>query len=402
MLGSGALGTFFPKLEYEARWKRVHAELKKRGYEAAVVFGRSGGTNDRCGDVLYLTNFFSTASGQGYDSKLFEGRSFNSVLLQLGQTPELHADEPGLRTEIIATDRVVSSNRPFIDIAEAVKARKIKGRIALVGSDVVPIKYWQQMQKVAPDIKWEVEDDLVLKCRLIKSPLEQEALRIGGATAARGLTRMMEAMIQGRSEAEAASEAAKEIVRSGGAIHMLPACFGRHIEKFVQNPITGYTHSAPSQGDLVRGWVYGPMFEGYYLDPGRTAVCGNKPSPEKKELVETGARIVEAIIEQIKPGIKVKDVALHGRRLCTQYGAASNQMAEKWPHFGHGIGLFFEKPYIGPDMCEDSDVFQEGMALGVEAFFGLDTVGAAGFEQNVLVTAKGTEVITRTPMIFWD
>ena len=402
MLGSGRLGTFFPKREYEARWKKVHAEMKRRGYETAVVFGRSGGTNDRCGDVLYLTNFFSTASGQGYDSQIFEGRSFNSVLLRQGETPELHADEPGLRTEIIATDRIVSSNRPFVDIAETIRKRKITGKVALVGSDVIPLKYWKQMQAVAPEIDWQVEDDLVVNCRLIKSPLEQEALRIGGETAARGLTRMMEALIMGRSETEAASMAAQEIVRSGGTIHMLPTCFGEHIEKFVRNPIAGYTHDAPAHGDLVRGWIYGPMFEGYYLDPGRTAVCGNKPTPEKKEVVETGARIVEAIIEQIKPGVKVKEVALHGRRLCAQYGAVSNQMSEKWPHFGHGVGLFFEKPYIGPDMCTDDDIFQEGMALGVEAFFGRDGVGAAGFEQNVLVTKSGTEVITKVPMVFWD
>lgn len=402
MLGDGTLGQFFPKEEYEARWRAVHAEMKRRGYETAVVFGRSGGTNDRCGDVLYLTNFYSTASGQGYDSKIFEGRSFNSVLLRQGETPELHADEPGLRKALIATDRIISSNRPFIEIAETLKQRGIKGKVALVGSDVVPLKYWRHMQQVAPDIDWHVEDDIVVKCRLIKSSREQDALRIGGEIAARGLTRMMEALISGRSEAEAASEAAREIVRSGGTIHMLPTCYGEHIAQFVRNPIAGYTHDEPSRGDLVRGWVYGPMFEGYYLDPGRTAVCGNKPTPEFKELVETGARIVEAVIEQIKPGIRVKDVALHGRRLCAQFGAASNQMSEKWPHFGHGIGLFFEKPYIGPDMCEDDDLFLEGMALGVEAFYGRDGVGAAGFEQNVLVTAKGTEVITKTPMVFWD
>jgi hypothetical protein len=128
---------------------------------------------------------------QGYDSQIFEARSFNSVLLCQGETPELHADEPGLRTEIIATGRITSSNRPFIDIAETIRDRKITGKIALVGSDVVPIKYWRQMQTVAPEIDWQVEDDLVLSCWLIKSELEQEALRIGGATAARRLTRMM-------------------------------------------------------------------------------------------------------------------------------------------------------------------------------------------------------------------
>jgi len=397
------LGRFFPNEEYEARWARVEAEMKRRGLEAAVVFGRSGGTNDRCGDVLYLTNFFSTASGQGYDSALFEGRSFNSVLLQVGQTPALHADEPGIRAELIATDRIHSSNAPFRDIARAVAARGIKGPVGLVGSDVVPLRYWKVMQEEAPQIDWKIEDDLVLSQRRIKSPREQDALRIGGATASRALTRFVEGLVLGRSETEAAAEASREIVRSGGTVHMLPCCHGELIDQFVANPIAAYTFAAPREGDLVRAWVYGPMFEGYYQDPGRTTICGLKPrSAEQKEMVETGARIVDAIIEQIRPGVHVREVARHGKRLCAQYGAVSNQMAEKWPHFGHGLGLFFEKPYLGVDMCTDEDVFEEGMALGVEAFFGLPGLGSAGFEQNLLVVKDGTELTSTTPMIWWD
>jgi Xaa-Pro aminopeptidase len=396
------LGKFFPQEEYEQRWQKVEAEIKRRGYEAAVVFGRSGGTNDRCGDVLYLTNFYSTASGQGYDSTIFQGRSFNSVLLQVGETPELHADEPGLRQELIATDRIVSSNTPFKDIAQAVQARKIKGPVAMIGSDVVPLKYWRILQETAPDIDWRPEDDIVLSVRRIKSPREQDALRIAGAIATRALNRFMEGLIAGREEAEAAADAAKEVVRGGGTIHMLPCSHGEMIDQFVRNPIAGYTFEKPKPGDLVRGWIYGPMFEGYYVDPGRTTVCGLKPTREQKEMVETGARIVEAIMEQIKPNVSVKEVALHGRALCKQAGAESNQMSEKWPHFGHGVGLFFEKPYIGPEMCTDEDIFEEGMAMGVEAFFGRSSVGSAGFEQNILVTADGIELITTSPMLWWD
>jgi methionine aminopeptidase len=107
-------------------------------------------------------------------------------------------------------------------------------------------------------------------------------------------------------------------------------------------------------------------------------------------------------MEQIKPNVSVKEVALHGRALCKQAGAESNQMSEKWPHFGHGVGLFFEKPYIGPEMCTDEDIFEEGMAMGVEAFFGRSSVGSAGFEQNILVTADGIELITTSPMLWWD
>ncbi len=397
------LGRFFPNEEYEVRWAAVEAEMKRRGLETAVVFGRSGGTNDRCGDVLYLTNFFSTASGQGYDSPIFEGRSFNSVLLQVGKKPELHADEPGIREDLISTDRIVSSNTPFRDIVQAVKALGLKGPVGLVGSDVVPLRYWNVMREEAPDIDWQIEDDLVISCRRIKSPREQDAMRIAGATASRALNRFMEGLIMGRSETEAASEAAREVVRSGGTVHFLPACHGDNINQFVANPIAAYTHDAPKQGDLVRGWVYGPMFEGYYQDPGRTSVCGRKPeSAEQKEMVETGARIVEAVMEQIKPGVRVKQVAQHGLDLSRQYGAESNQMAEKWPHFGHGLGLFFEKPYLGVAMCDDDDVFEEGMALGVEAFFGLPGLGSAGFEQNMLVGAQGIELLTSSPMLWWD
>ena len=152
----------------------------------------------------------------------------------------------------------------------------------------------------------------------------------------------------------------------------------------------------------MRGWVYGPLFEGYYVDPGRTAVCGNKPERAVKDLVETGAAIIDSIIAEIRPGVRVMDIALHGRAVCRQYGAESNQMAEKWPHFGHGIGLFFEKPYLGPELCSEDDIIEEGMALGVEAFFGTEDLGSTGFEQNLLVTAEGTEIITKTPMIWWD
>lgn len=397
------LGRFFPKEEYEARWARVEAEMARRGLEAAIVFGRSGGTNDRCGDVLYLTNFFSTASGQGYDSAVFEGRAFNSVLLRRGQMPELHTDEPGVREELIPTDRIHSANKPFRDIARAVAALKLDGPVGLVGSDVVPLKYWKVMQEEAPGIDWRIEDDLVLSVRRIKSAREMDAMRIAGNTASRALNRFIEGLVMGRSQTEAAAEASREVVRSGGTIHMLPTNHGDMIDTFVANPIAAYTHSAPKEGDLVRACVYGPMFEGYYQDPSLTTVCGLKPkSAEQKEMVETGARIVEAIIEQIAPGRNILEVAQHARNLFVQYGSASNQMAEKWPHFGHGLGLFFEPPYLGVDFLKGDETFEPGMAFGVEAFFGQPGLGSAGFEQNLLVLEDGIELTTQTPMVWWD
>ncbi len=69
---------YFPIEEYEARWDRVHAGLAARGYEAAVVWGRGGGTYDRSADTLYLANHYSSASGQELDSPLNNARASTS------------------------------------------------------------------------------------------------------------------------------------------------------------------------------------------------------------------------------------------------------------------------------------------------------------------------------------
>ena len=50
--------------EYEARWARVERPMIDREYDVTVVWNRSGGTLDRCGEVLYLSNYVPTESEQ--------------------------------------------------------------------------------------------------------------------------------------------------------------------------------------------------------------------------------------------------------------------------------------------------------------------------------------------------
>jgi hypothetical protein len=42
------------------------------------------------------------------------------------------------------------------------------------------------------------------------------------------------------------------------------------------------------------------------------------------------------------------------------------------------------------------------MTFGIDVFFGIDGVGSAGFEQNIIVTEIGAELLTTTPMLMWD
>lgn len=392
---------YFPRPEYEQRWERVQRAMRARGAETAVVWGRSAGTYERCGDILYLTNYYSTHSGQGLDTPMTNARGIAAVILRAGEEPELQADDAWPRTDLMPLSRAQWSHDTVRAVIRSLADGGTKGRVLLVGSDFFPMKYWAQLKDATPGIDWVVADDLVLDVRKIKSGRELEACREAGRIASVALDRMMEALIAGRTEAEAAGEAAREVFRAGGHIHMIPISHGRMIEYFASDPLSGYSQTAPQPGDLVRGWVYGPMFQGYWMDPGRTAVAGRRASAAQRELIEITVDIVDKVTAAIRPGVAVADVARLGDKLMQDAGADKDQAAEKWPSYGHGCGLTFERQQISLLMGDPGDLFEANMVLGVETFFARKGVGSAGFEQNIIVHADRNELITPSPVFWW-
>lgn len=392
---------YFPQEEYENRWKRVRKLMADRGYEVAVIWGRTGGTFERSGNVVYLANYYSTQSGQMPDNNLNVACAISSLILTHSGKPELVADEQP-NTNLIATDRFRWSHNTIRATGEALADLKPKGKVALVGSDFLPMKHWEMLKAATPNVNWVVDDQLVSVVRRIKSSRELDCYREGGAIVTRALDKLFDGLIAGKRESDAAAEAAAEVVRSGGAFHMIPISHGDSIQYFCRNPMTGYSLDTPKKGDIARGWVYGPIWQGYWLDPGRTTVVGGKPSNSQRDLIEACANIVNAVIDVIKPGVKVMDAAKLGDKMSKDYGTAQDQASVKWPLYGHGIGQFWEEPWISQSMNGDKEmVFEEDMVLGVEAFLGKDSVGSAGFEQNLIVTKTGTEIVTKTPMLFW-
>jgi len=388
---------YFPMEEYEDRWARVDAAMEAKGYDAAITRSPSGGTCDRCGDVLYLTNYVSTESGQEPDNKTRKASAFSAALLVRGEEPKLIADEPSPEDAIAAKNWEWS----YDTMSKAAELLKPFGNrsVVLAGSDILPMKYGQQMFDACPNLA--MDDMLIHEVRMRKTDREVEAMKIGGAIAARALEILITALRRGEKEADAAALAAAEVMRSGGSVHFIPVSHGDSIEQFCRNHLTGYSQDAPQEGDLVRAWVYGPMWQGYWMDPGRTTVVGT-PSPEKKQLVEDCAGIVDAIVAGIKPGVMVSEMTALGRRMTQEAGGGQDAAAMKWPIFGHGLGLFWEKLDLSESYAEFDMAFEPNMTFGIEAFLGAEGVGSAGFEQNIVVTDTGAELLTPAPMLWWD
>jgi Xaa-Pro aminopeptidase len=389
---------FFSQQEYESRWLHVMVEMKQRGFEAAVVMGRGGGTMDNCGDVLYLANHYAISGGM--DSSIWSARSFSGVIFQQGKAPQLHIDEPEVRHDLVSIDDVQTSQHPFISIAKALRAQGVKGRVALVGTFFIPMKYYQQLTEHAPDIDWVPADDLVRSIRRIKSLRELECYRIAGKAATASLTTLMEGLIKGLPEQEAAGEAAREVVSRGGRLQMIGTNHGDTLGFDQRFPLTGYSADAPQSGDMVTGTIHAAFYQGYYLDPGRTAVCGPF-SDTQRHLIEAAANIVHRLTEQLRPGAKLLDIAAEGDRMTAEFGGSISPIMKNFPFYGHSIGLGFEQPRISTSMSLAEDRVEANMVFGIESFLAMDGVGAAFFEDIVIVGADRNEVLTQTPSTWW-
>lgn len=391
----------FPLEEYEARWQRVHDAMTEKGYETAVVWGKTSGVYERAGDMLYLTNFFSTHSGQEPDTELWNGRAYSAAILQPGEVPELVTDEAEARFDIIATDRFHGLYDPIKGVADALKARGVEGKVALVGADFLPMKYWLQLEQQTPGIDWVPEDDLVREVRLIKSPRELDLFREAGELVTRAHTALMEALIAGRTEGEAAAAGGAILLAGGGAWHRIAISHGATSEFLESDPLTGFSTKAPAPGDIVHGFIYGPILKGYWLDPGRTAVCGGTPNSDQKKLTECLVGVMQRLMAEIRPGVKVKDVGLLGDKLSQESGYFNEVLKTNWPYYGHSNGCMWERPYIEPRLCSDDELFEENMVASVEGFYTHEGVGTAAFETNYIITADGLEEITPVPHLFW-
>ena len=406
---------FFTRSEYRERWDRVQAAMAVAGYESLLVWQRSAGTYDKIGDVYWLTNFHTFGTGQGPATKpeFGEPYTFSAVLIRNGQEPELHIGlaEKDIDVSRIVCGKVVSHPPPMmITFAEYLRSAGVEGPVAVAGDDVLPGMYDRVLRQHTPQIEWVSEEQLLTGPQIIKSPRELEAYRTGGKLVTAALTVAMEAMIAGERECEAAARAAAAIVRGGGGFHRIDVNHGRFSEKyFLSRDLYGHNRSAPSPGDVFTLWIYGPIFEGYFMDPGRTGVCANRPTPAQRSLVEDCAQIVTGMVDAVVPGTTARALGRKGEELSRGVGYFDFPPPISFPILGHHLGVSVPPLLIPFGDVEAGELgyrsigepLKPGMVLGIEAFLAREGVGVAGFERNIIVTDSGAEVLDRTPMFFW-
>lgn len=393
-----------PAEEFRARQERVRETAGSQGLDAAVVYSRGGAFMDMAADVLYLTNHYSQQPYMGDDAGVGTARSHGVVIVPVDGPTTLVVDIPWWRRDLVVTDEV----RPSIDVtgttAKALNDLGLSsGRLGVVGASYMTAAAWLGLQAAMPDATLVRADRMVEDIRIIKSEAELELIRSACGLGNHTLETLIDAVVEGATEAEAVAEASRVLLRGGGVLYDAACASGPTAH--------GYTSARLPSADSVRRFERGDMFHvdcygsygGYFFDFARSRVVGDEPTPTQLNLLESVIAPVEVTCAAIKPGMTagevyaVADEWLTGSEFVASIPTEEPEM-EGFPAVGHGLGLMWEAPWL---MKDDPTPIEPNMYLAVEVLLGYPSVGGAQFEHNGIVTENGFEVLTTARSRWW-
>jgi len=254
---------------------------------------------------------------------------------------------------------------------------------------------------------------------LIKTDLELENLRESGRRLAMVMDELLSMAASGVSTG-AIGERAEELIRKQGGIPVFKgygAEWGKPFPAAVCVSLNDeIVHGIPSpdrvlrEGDLLK-LDLGLMFQGMISDMARTKAIGTVSDEANRLLVAT-REALDSGISKIRSGARLSDYAGAVERRVKRDGFSVVRAL-----VGHGVGReLHEEPqipnYLDPGVPDFS--FRKGMTVALEPMVNAGRPGvrlapdgwtyatqdrtlSAHFEDTVIVTERGAEIVTRLP-----
>jgi Xaa-Pro aminopeptidase len=352
-------------------------------------------------DGLVLTSGPNLTYLTGYPSPVRAlARPFVFILPQLGNPVfivhtgrELEAQGYSWVTDIRTFHAL--SQAPLPETLQALSDTGLMfGRIgAELGPDMsldIPVADFLTLQRQLPQVEFVDAGTVMWPVRFRKSDAEIAYIRRACAITTDAFAHMFATGHEGITEHDMARLMAESSLAAGGSSPWAIITCGEGSYDLASK--------SPSSRRLAAGdffWMdAGCSVGGYWSDFGRAGVVGG---PNQRQ-VDAQARIHEITmlgVEIIRPGITTGDVA----RRCNEAMARldfpiTTSISDLAARVGHGLGMAgTELPHVAE---EDETVLEPGMVLTVEPGVGT-TFGTFHVEENVLVTARGYEILSHAP-----
>src|SRR4051812_22863762 len=324
--------------EFAARRANAVERARAEGLDGLVVCGRGGGALDRYADLMYLTNHYSPFPYIPDLAGNWTGRAHSFLLLPCSGDPVLIVDVPYFdpiampREQITMTDLVIES------VCDALQRTGLaKGRIGLVGEDIVPISMYRAFEAAAPAAQWTSADHILAAARAIKSPAEIARLRAAARLGSRMIEAMMRAAVAGATHGDVVAAGMQVLVPAGGILYnsFMASGSGGASPTLVRSSFPTWASPTPlANGQWLRLGISG-VLDGYYFDVSRSRSIG-APSDRQIGAFEAAIAACEAGIGALRVGATAGDVARAG---LSKQESLGFPLKGVFSGLGHGIGL---------------------------------------------------------------
>jgi Xaa-Pro aminopeptidase len=289
----------FSIAEMERRRKAIFQILTSANVKALLLVGDAGHGWDFNGDLRYYTNNRTISQRE-------------AVIILPDSEPTYFSPTTGKVSELKARSFLKDcrpSANPITDVIEFLKGRGISsGRIG-VNFEMLSVAWYTRLKDAFPKIDWVETHDRILPLRLQRSREEVDILRTAASLADGSFEAGLKAIRPGMTEFEVIAEIEHFSRARGAEEHFTQIGSGKFSFSEGTNLIFYYpTHRRIEKGDSLLLEIT-PRYAGYWPQVVRAVNVG-QPNADLEKLQKVSRDILNAGLEQFKPGRKIKDVVL--------------------------------------------------------------------------------------------
>ena len=395
-----------PFEEFARRRQVCQAKASERGLKGIFVCSRGGGSFDRFAGADYFANHYQQRCYLPDSPPLWNGRSHSLLLIPDKGVSVLVVSTSEYRDDLVAIDDVRYGSDFFMLVANAAAELDMdSGKVGLIYEDVLTHRMAKELFTRMPNLELIPCDDILEEMRIRKTPREIESIRHSCRIGSEAVDIIMNGVSPGMRESEVLGPAMEHVFSEGAVLYFVVTNSGKNGIPVHSIDFPGYDSQRIMQkGDLFKVDLI-ILYEGYICDFGRSTLVGGTGSSEHRKMIELTANSCQFIIDAVKPGMAVRELCLIGDEYLMEQGVSfseeqndSGQIYAAYPpHWGHGIGMTWERPWF---------IEEEMIVIGVDNYLAIEKGlyqpgwGTVTFEQNILVTEDSAEILT-TPKKIW-
>lgn len=272
-------------------------------------------------------------------------------------------------------------------LEQAVASRGIKLKKAAVEKNHMTVERYESLQHFFGNLSFESLDEQLNRMRVIKDEQEIAVLRTAAEYADYAIEIGCNALKEGVTELEVLTEI-ELALKKRGISHMSFDTMVLFGEK------TASPHGKPGSRKLQAGdfvlFDLGVIYEGYCSDITRTVAFGT-PTAEQRKIYDTVLQAELAAVRAAKPGVTAAELDRTARQIIEEAGYGSY-----FTHrLGHGLGISVHE---FPSLHGANELpLEPGMVFTVEPGIYVPAVTGVRIEDDLVVTEKGVEVLTKYP-----